>query len=281
VLGIIPAAGTASRLQPLAGAKELLPLGRNGGQLRVVSEYLLDRMLLAGADRICFVISPEKQDLIRFYSRSEYSRQLFYVCQAQAGGLCDAVFRAASHVQDDEPVLIGLPDTVWHPRTAFANTPYDGVHLITFPVANPADFDAVIPAGDGAHHVSRVEVKRPLATDGAQQDERRVWGAITMSGHVFAELGQFWNCRGAKEVFLGDLFNAWIAAGHSVTYDEQGTDYWDIGTVDGYERALQSRVWQPRAPSLRGAFDHGGRGGAGGHNDLGVLEAAPAHPGHP
>ncbi|HXR98459.1 MAG TPA: sugar phosphate nucleotidyltransferase [Terriglobales bacterium] len=290
MLGIIPAAGTASRLQPLAGAKELLPLGRSGGQLRVVSEYLLDRMLLAGADRICFVISPEKQDLIRFYSRSEYGGRFFYVCQPQAGGLCDAVFRAAPHVQDDEAVLIGLPDTVWHPRTAFANAPCAGVHLITFPVGNPADFDAVIATGEPrSHRVSRVEVKKRAASGDPDRDERRVWGAITMSGHVFADLEQFWNRRGAREVFLGDLFNQWIAAGNVVTYDEQGSEYWDIGTVDGYERALRQRAWLPSmrqavepSPSLGHAFDNGGwRPGAGGHDDLGVLEAAPANPNHP
>ena len=54
--GIIPAAGLGTRIQPLAFSKELLPVGtRLDGNIerpRAVSEYLLDRMLMAGVDRI-------------------------------------------------------------------------------------------------------------------------------------------------------------------------------------------------------------------------------------
>ena len=50
--GIIPAAGLGSRIQPLAFSKELLPVGsRLDGEAerpRAVSEYLVERMRLAG-----------------------------------------------------------------------------------------------------------------------------------------------------------------------------------------------------------------------------------------
>lgn len=69
--GIIPAAGSGTRIQPLGFAKELLPLGsRIDGHVerpRAASEYLVERMLLAGATRICFVISPSKPEIIRYY----------------------------------------------------------------------------------------------------------------------------------------------------------------------------------------------------------------------
>ena len=62
--GIIPAAGLGSRIQPLAFSKELLPVGSrlDGGieRPRAVSEYLIERMIAAGVDKICFVISPGK-----------------------------------------------------------------------------------------------------------------------------------------------------------------------------------------------------------------------------
>ncbi|MFN7134397.1 MAG: hypothetical protein ACK4N5_20120 [Myxococcales bacterium] len=58
--GIIPAAGIGSRIQPLAFSKELLPVGgrRDGDTERpkAVSEYLIERMIAAGADKICIVI---------------------------------------------------------------------------------------------------------------------------------------------------------------------------------------------------------------------------------
>ena len=48
MLGVIPAAGAGSRIQPLAFSKELLPVGSRveGGieRPRAVSEYLVERM---------------------------------------------------------------------------------------------------------------------------------------------------------------------------------------------------------------------------------------------
>ena len=64
--GIIPAAGAGTRIQPLAFSKELLPVGcRFDGETerpRAVSEYILERMVMAGANKICFVISPGKSE---------------------------------------------------------------------------------------------------------------------------------------------------------------------------------------------------------------------------
>jgi dTDP-glucose pyrophosphorylase len=61
--GIIPAAGRGTRIQPLAFSKELLPVGtRQDGATerpRAVTEYLIERMIANGVNRVCFVISPE------------------------------------------------------------------------------------------------------------------------------------------------------------------------------------------------------------------------------
>ncbi len=241
MLGIVPAAGSATRMQPLSGSKELLPLGRHdgageaAGAIRVVSDYLVERMLLAGADRLCFIISGDKGDLVRYYARSRWGGRIFFALQPQPSGLCDAVFRAAPLVRAREAVLIGLPDTVWYPRDAFAQRLRAGVHLITFPVARPEEFDAVEEAPTGV--VRRIEVKTPGSPT------RRVWGAITAPGEVFLRLERFWRACDGQAQFLGDLFNAWIASGELVTCDRQGSRYWDIGTPAGYEQALRDRVW--------------------------------------
>src|SRR4051812_6498963 len=115
--GIIPAAGAGSRIQPLAFSKELLPVGsRIEAEVerpRAVSEYIVERMIAGGADKLCFVISPAKSDILQFYGGAYRNAAIAYVVQPQAGGLCDAVFRACPLITPDEPLIVGLPDTVW------------------------------------------------------------------------------------------------------------------------------------------------------------------------
>src|SRR3954463_6808681 len=96
--GIVPAAGAGSRIQPLAFSKELLPVGsRLDGETerpRAVSEYLVERMILGGANKICFVISPGKSDILEYYGGNIGAASISYVVQPRPGGLCDAIFRA-------------------------------------------------------------------------------------------------------------------------------------------------------------------------------------------
>ena len=87
--GIIPAAGRGSRIQPLAFSKELLPVGSrsdNGVERPcAVSEYLVERMILGGADKICFVISPGKSDILEYFGdQLWHARSIAYVVQPEA-----------------------------------------------------------------------------------------------------------------------------------------------------------------------------------------------------
>src|ERR1051326_9548020 len=96
--GIVPAAGAGSRIQPLAFSKELLRVGsRYEGKFqrpRAVSEYLVERMIRAGANKICFVISPGKSDILEYFGGSIEGADICYVVQPRPNGLCDALFRA-------------------------------------------------------------------------------------------------------------------------------------------------------------------------------------------
>ena len=88
--GIIPAAGRGSRIQPLAFSKELLPVGsRVLNDVRrpcAVSEYLLERMIRGGADKICFVIGAGKSDILEYFGARWRGAQIFYVVQTEAAG---------------------------------------------------------------------------------------------------------------------------------------------------------------------------------------------------
>jgi glucose-1-phosphate thymidylyltransferase len=104
--GIIPAAGNGTRIQPLAFSKELLPVGSRFDGVterpRAVSEYLIERMLSAGADKICFVLSPWKSDILQYYGGTIGRAAIAYVVQPEPAGLCDAIFRALPVIHRDE-----------------------------------------------------------------------------------------------------------------------------------------------------------------------------------
>src|ERR1041385_5222016 len=136
-IGVIPAAGTGSRIQPLAFSKELLPVGsrlEDGNERpRAVSEYLIERLIAGGAERLCFVISPEKSDIVSYFGHRVAGVPICYVVQPSPAGLCDALFSALPFLGRGDTALVGLPDTVWFPENAFRALPDDVLSFALFP----------------------------------------------------------------------------------------------------------------------------------------------------
>lgn len=246
--GIIPAAGIGSRIQPLAFSKELLPVGsRLDGETerpRAVSEYLVERMLRAGATKICFVISPGKSDILEYYGAGIGSAAIAYVVQPRAGGLCDAIFRGLPLIRPEEPVLVGLPDTIWFPEDGLSALPDDRLSFLLFPVERPEFFDAVVT--DEAGNVEEIQVK--------QQNARShwIWGAFKMPGSVLHELFELWCEPGRNDEYFGTLVNAYLARGGTAVGVRCGESYVDVGTLNGYREAIRLlSTHPPTAPDSR------------------------------
>ncbi|HEY0411713.1 MAG TPA: nucleotidyltransferase family protein [Allosphingosinicella sp.] len=234
--GVIPAAGNGTRIQPLAFSKELLPVGGRAVERterpKAVSEYLVERMIRGGAAKICFVISPGKSDIVEYYGGGRVAgADMAFVVQPSAVGLCDAIFRAAPVLPRDEPVLVGLPDTIWFPEDALAELPEDRLAFLLFPVEEPRHFDAVVT--DAAGRVEEIQVKSPQARS------NWIWGAFKMPGRVFHELHAYWRARPEPDEYVGTLVNAWLAEGGEAVGVRAGTSYVDVGTLDGYRSAMQ------------------------------------------
>ncbi|HEU4566090.1 MAG TPA: sugar phosphate nucleotidyltransferase, partial [Gemmatimonadaceae bacterium] len=228
--GIIPAAGIGSRIQPLAFSKELLPVGSRFDdgveRPRAVSEYLVERMLIAGARKICFVVSPGKGDILEYYGGAIGGAHLCYTVQQKPAGLCDAIFRALPLVAPDEHALVGLPDTIWFPADGFRRLGDDGeLSFLLFPVDRPELFDAVVADEDG--RVREIQVKRQDAAT------HWVWGAFRMSGEVLRALHALWLDRGRQDEYIGTLVNAYLAQGGSARGVRAGQAYVDVGTLNG------------------------------------------------
>jgi dTDP-glucose pyrophosphorylase len=243
-------------MRPLAFSKELLPVGsRRDGERerpRAVSEYLVERLVLGGADKLCVVISPGKSDILEYYGGEVFSARVFYAVQPHPSGLCDAIFRALPLLGRDEGVLVGLPDTIWFPDDALAALPDDGLSFLLFPVDRPELFDAVLL--DDRNRVREIQVKRPGASSSW------IWGAFKMSGAIVGELHELWQARQQQDEYVGTLVNAWIGQGGEATGVCAGTSYVDVGTVRGYREAMMLLGSDPPAAGLAHATSPAGRG---------------------
>jgi glucose-1-phosphate thymidylyltransferase len=110
VVGVVPAAGQATRLQPLDRSKEVLELDG-----RPVLEYLVERLRAARADRIRVVTRPEKQDVVAL------AESLGAECVlARPEHVSASLLAGLEGLDADDLVLFGFPDTVWEPVDGFA-----------------------------------------------------------------------------------------------------------------------------------------------------------------
>jgi glucose-1-phosphate thymidylyltransferase len=231
--GVIPAAGRGSRMQPLAFSKELLPVGsRTQDQIErpcAVSEYLIERLVLGGADRLCFIIAPGKSDILEYFGDAYAGVPIAYVVQPKAEGLCDSVFRATCVVSEHDDVIVGLPDTIWFPKAALQELPHGMLSFLLFPVDRPELFDAVVLDGEA---VREIQVKRRDAAS------RWIWGAFRMPAAVFRDLHELWRARDPMDEYFGTLVNAYLAAGGEAVGVKCGESYVDVGTLHGYRTAM-------------------------------------------
>jgi glucose-1-phosphate thymidylyltransferase len=188
-------------------------------------------MLVAGATRIAFIISPGKSDILEYYGGEIGGARICYLVQHQPAGLCDALFQAAPFIAPDEPVCVGLPDTLWFPIDGLCALGGDRLSFLLFPVAHPELFDAVVTGPGGA--VVEVQVKQ------RQPDSHWVWGAFRMPGRVFHELHDLWRARHPRDEYFGTLVNAYLALGGHADGVRAGEAYVDVGTLHGYREANQ------------------------------------------
>jgi glucose-1-phosphate thymidylyltransferase len=235
MLGVIPAAGAGSRIQPLAFSKELLPVGSRfeGGteHPRAVSEYLIERLIAGGATRLCFVIAPGKSDILQYFGSRVGGIPICYVVQERPAGICDALFSALPFAAPDESIAVGLPDTVWFPIDGLRRLPDGSLSLLLFDVARPELFDAVITNRQG--EVETIDVKSKPARSSW------VWGAFKLPASELAGLRALWDERDRRDQYFGTLVNAYLQRGGRVLGVRAGEAYVDVGTLNGYREALR------------------------------------------
>jgi dTDP-glucose pyrophosphorylase len=175
-IGVVPAAGHALRLRPLSSSKELLTVGG-----RPVMDHLLQRLRVAGADRIRIVIRPAKVDLIE----AARARALEIVL-AEPPTVTASVRTGAAGLPPEAIALIGFADSVWEPVDAFrtlAALVHDGASVAVgaFRSDEPERSDVVDL--DDAGRLRGVRIKP------AHPGSSWIWGCFAIRARVLATLG--------------------------------------------------------------------------------------------
>jgi NDP-sugar pyrophosphorylase family protein len=216
VVGVVPAAGLATRLQPLETSKELLEVGG-----RPAIDHLLERMRAAPADEIRIVTRPDKEDVAAHARRVGAS-----VILGTPETAAESFALGIEGLDAGDTVLLGFPDTIWEPIEGFA--------LL---------LDAL-----GAHDAALGLFRTPdlSRSDVVVIDGERVAGVAVKPARPPSEL--IWGCAAVRRPALDGLAEHGEAGTLLDGLAKQGrvlgvhlSDSWlDIGTPEALARARAS-----------------------------------------
>lgn len=168
-IGLVPAAGLATRLGDLPCSKEVLPLDvtdeatSEGG--RVMADCLLDALRYAGISELFFVIREGKWDISsHFGDGKKRGLNIAYLMMGLPYGVPFSLDQAYPFIRKSR-VAMGFPDMQFEPRHVFKDLlAYQSgsradVVLGLMPQENREKWDMV--AFDDNRRVTRIEIKQP------------------------------------------------------------------------------------------------------------------------
>lgn len=248
LVGLIPAAGLAKRVSPLPGSKELFPIGFREIEVdghiqlrpKVVSQYLIDNMLDAGAAKIWLVLGRHKADIMHYYGDGlDFGGPMAYLMMERMWGMPYTLDQAYPWLNHDT-VFFGMPDTIFTPRNAFArlweNHVRSGadVTLGIFPTERPEKLCPVELDSTGLVLGMTDKPVRPTFNN--------TWGCAVWSPQFTEFMHQFLVAQmpPGREIVLADVFRAAMAGGLSLRglHFAEG-EYLDIGTPDDLALAVR------------------------------------------
>jgi len=248
-VGVIPAAGTASRLNPSHYAKELLPVTYQGegtdDVLPVpVITLSLGALREAAVCRCIVATSDRKPELMRYLGDgSEFGLQLSYVLQPMPSGLSSAIDLVYPWVRGCHVCLL-LPDTIVRPTSAMSTLRFvmemeqPDLVLGVFPTSVPERLGPV-----RFNHDCRVTevLDKPMVSDVYNTWAMAIWST------AFADLlhGAVSNAStGGKP--LGEIFNLAVQVGMNVraVWFASGS-FIDIGTSEGIVQMIKASWGTP------------------------------------
>jgi glucose-1-phosphate thymidylyltransferase len=125
LVGVIPAAGVASRLAPLPCSKELLQVRgysaeeKSPSPLKAVSYYLLEKMRRVNVSKVYIILRDGKWDIPAYFGNGNIvGLPLAYLLMDLPFGVPYTVDQAYPFIKDSA-VVFGFPDILFEPADAF------------------------------------------------------------------------------------------------------------------------------------------------------------------
>jgi glucose-1-phosphate thymidylyltransferase len=248
-IGLIPAAGVATRLGRIPGSKEVFPLSWErspGGGLRprVACEHLLDAMRHAHIESAYIILRDGKWDIPGYLqSGGAFGVRLAYLMAELLHGVPFSLDAAFSFVKEAR-VALGFPDILFGPidayRTTLARQEETGADVVLglFPARDPSTCDMVETGGS---RVVKIEVKPARST------LRETWGLAVWTPRFTRFLHEYVRAAADSareegslpELFVGDVIQAAIDGGSQVEGIRVSEEpYIDIGTPESLRDAV-------------------------------------------
>jgi len=226
IVGVIPAAGHATRLQPLGSSKEVRPIAG-----RPVMDYLVERLHRGGCDEVRVVTRPDKRDVIE-----NSRRHRAVVIEATPATLAASLLAGIDGLDGRDVVAFGFPDSIWEPAVGFRRLVElveagAGLALGLFRTANVERPDvAEVTGSEPDLAVTRIDVGSDAPPPNL------IWGCAVARAAVLNRLRD-WDDP-------GDLFSALCREG-PVAGAVLSSSYFDVGTPRGMRIALAAARARP------------------------------------
>jgi len=258
IIGLIPACGTASRLEPIPCSKEIYPIGfsprcKDGNpHPKVICHYLLEKLRLAGISKAYIILRKGKWDIPAYFGDGKMlNMDIAYKVMDMSPGVPYTLDSVYPFVKDAF-VAIGMPDIIFHPDDAF-------VRLLVRQEKTNADVVLAILPTDRAEKWDMVDldeqgrikrfVIKPPRTRLRYTWVVAVWTPVfTNFMHEYLIHHQDMekqnnaerNVQNQRELYLGDIFQAAVQNGINIdTVLFREGSCLDIGTPEDMIRAVK------------------------------------------
>jgi NDP-sugar pyrophosphorylase family protein len=214
-VGLVPAAGYATRLGELSGSKEALDV-----RGRPVLDYLVERLRAADCADVRVVTRADKRDVVELAGALGAT-----VVIGRPHDVAGSLLLAADGLEPETPVLFGFPDTIWEPVDGFVRLlgglgPGVDAVLGLFRTPDLTRSDVAVVGEAGLVTAVQVKPERPASDV--------IWGCAATTAGVLGGL------RGVREPGL--LFDRLARAGRVAGVHL--SDRWlDVGTPEALLRA--------------------------------------------